>query len=168
VLSDQTLVKRVAAEDEDAYRSLYDRYADRVFRYAVTLLRNQHLAEEAAQETMIAVWKSAGRFEGRSKVSTWVFGIARNKAFDLARREKRGDRVPDISMVSPDPAPGLLKEQLVSGALDTLPEAQREVVFLTFYEGLSYGEISRLLDVPEGTVKSRMFHAKRKLVEALT
>ena len=168
MLSDQTLVKRVAAEDEDAYRSLYDRYADRVFRYAITLLRNQHLAEEAAQETMVAVWKSAGRFEGRSKVSTWIFGIARNKAFDLARREKRGDRVPDVSMVSPDPAPGLLQEQVVTGALNTLPEAQREVVFLTFYEGLSYGEISRLLDVPEGTVKSRMFHAKRKLVEALT
>ena len=168
MLSDQTLVKRAAAEDEDAYRALYDRYADRVFRYAITLLRNQHLAEEAAQETMIAVWKSAGRSEGRSKVSTWIFGIARNKAFDLARREKRGDRVPDISMVSPDPAPGLLKQEQVAGAMSTLPEAQREVVFLTFYEGLSYGEISSLLDVPEGTVKSRMFHAKRKLVEALT
>ena len=168
MLSDQALVKRVAAEDEDAFRTLYSRYADRVFRYAMTLVRNQHLAEEAAQETMVAVWKSAVRFEGRSKASTWIFGIARNKAFDLIRRESRGDRVPDVSLVSPDPAPGLLKEQQVAGALSTLPDAQREVVFLTFYEGLSYGEISSLLDIPEGTVKSRMFHAKRKLVEALT
>ena len=168
MLSDQALVKRVAREDDEAFRSLYDRYADRVFRYAITLLRNQHLAEEAAQETMVAVWKSAGRFEGRSKVSTWIFGIARNKAFDLARREKRGDRTPEINLVSPDPAPALLKEEQVTGALGTLPEAQREVVYLTFYEGLSYGEISRLLGIPEGTVKSRMFHAKRKLVEVLT
>lgn len=168
MLSDQGLMKRVAAEDEDAFRSLYDRYADRVFRYALTLLRNQHLAEEAAQETMVAVWKSASRFEGRSKVSTWIFGIARNKAFDLVRREKRGDRVPDVSLVSPDPAPGLLKQEQVAGAMSTLPEPQREVVFLTFYEGLSYGEISGMLGIPEGTVKSRMFHAKRKLVEALT
>jgi len=168
VLSDQQLVRRVAAEDEDAFRDLYDRYADRVFRYGLTLLRNRHLAEEAAQEAMIAVWKSARRFEGRSKVSTWVFGIARNKALDLIRREKRGDRVPDVSLVTPDPAPTLRKQELVQHALGELPESQREVVFLTFYEGLSYGEISGILGIPEGTVKSRMFHAKRRLAEVLS
>lgn len=168
VLSDHQLVTRVAGENEDAFRTLYDRFADRVFRYALTLLRDRHLAEEAAQETMIAVWKGAQRFEARSKVSTWIFGIARNKAFDLIRREKRGDRTPDVSLVSPDPAPGLLRQEVVAGAMSTLPEPQREVVFLTFYEGLSYGEIAGVLGIPEGTVKSRMFHAKRKLAEALT
>jgi len=147
---------------------LYERFADRVFRYALTLVRNRHLAEEAAQETMIAVWKSAHRFAARSKVSTWIFGIARNKAFDLVRREKRGERMPDVPLVSPDPAPALLKQELVAGAMSELPESQREVVFLAFYEGLSYGEISRILEIPEGTVKSRMFHAKRKMAEALT
>jgi len=168
VLSDQELVRRVATEDEDAFRDLYERFADRVFRYALTLLRNRHLAEEAAQEAMIAVWKSAPRFEGRSKVSTWIFGVARNKAFDLARREKRGDRVPDVSLVTPDPAPALRKSELVATAMSGLPEAQREVVFLTFYEGLSYREIAGILGIPEGTVKSRMFHAKKRLAEALT
>lgn len=168
MLSDQDLIARVAGEDEDAFRMLYERFSDRVFRYAFTLLRNQHLAEEVAQETMIAVWKSAGRFASRSKLSTWIFGIARNKAFDLLRKERRGDRLPDVTLVEPDPASAVLKEQLVAGAMESLPESQREVVFLTFYEGLSYGEISAMLDIPEGTVKSRMFHAKRKLAEALT
>ena len=167
MVSDRGLVDRIAAEDEEAFRMLYDRFADRVFRYALTLLRNRHLAEEAAQETMIAVWKSAHRFAARSKVSTWIFGIARNKAFDLVRREKRGERTPELSLVSPDPAPGLLKQELVAEALRELPEPQREVVFLTFYEGLSYGEIARILEIPEGTVKSRMFHAKRKMAEVL-
>jgi len=168
LLSDQQLVTRVASEDEEAFRTLFERFSDRVFRYAFTLLRNKHLAEEVAQETMIAVWKSASRFAARSKVSTWIFGIARNKAFDLVRKEKRGERLPDAPLVSPDPGPGLLKQQIVAGALRELPEPQREVVFLTFYEGLSYGEISTILGIPEGTVKSRMFHAKRKLAEALT
>jgi RNA polymerase sigma-70 factor (ECF subfamily) len=168
VLSDQELFRRVAAEDEEAFRELYDRFADRVFRYALTLLRNRHLAEEVAQETMIAVWKSASRFEGRSKVSTWMFGVARNKALDLMRREKRGGRVPDVPLVTPDPGPAVRREQLVGHAIRGLPEAQQEVVFLTFYEGLSYGEISRVLGIPEGTVKSRMFHAKKRLAEALT
>jgi RNA polymerase sigma-70 factor (ECF subfamily) len=168
VITDHELIARVAREDEDAFRALYERFSDRVFRYAFTLLRNQHLAEEVAQETMIAVWKSAGRFASRSKVSTWIFGIARNKAFDLVRKEKRGDRLPDLRLVEPDPSADLLKQQVVAGAVNELPEPQREVVFLTFYEGLSYGEISAMLDIPEGTVKSRMFHAKRKLAEALT
>jgi RNA polymerase sigma-70 factor (ECF subfamily) len=158
----------VAAEDEEAFRAFYERFADRVFRYGLTLLRNRHLAEEVAQETMIAVWKSAGKFQGRSKVSTWVFGVARNKALDLIRREKRGDRVPDRSLVTPDPAPALRRQELVGAAMRRLPEAQREVVFLTFYEGLSYGEIAGILGIPEGTVKSRMYHAKRRLAEVLT
>lgn len=168
MLSDQELVRRVAAEDEEAFRELYERFSDRAFRYALTLLRNRHLAEEVAQEAMIAVWKSAARFEGRSKVSTWIFGIARNKALDLLRREKRGDRVPDVPLVAPDPAPAIRRQELVAHAIGGLPEAQREVVFLTFYEGLSYGEIAGVLGIPEGTVKSRMFHAKRRLAEALT
>jgi len=165
--SDRTLVSRVAEADEDAFREMYDRFADRVFRYAFTLLRHEHLSEEVAQETMVAVWRGAKRFQGRSKVSTWIFGIARNKAFDMMRREKRGDRTPDLDLVTPDPAASLLRAEAVSGAMETLPEPQREVVFLTFYEGLSYGEISGILGIPEGTVKSRMFHAKRKLAEVL-
>lgn len=168
MVSDRELVARVAKEDEMAFRELYDRFSDRVFRYAWTLLRDQHLSEEVAQEAMVAVWRGASRFAGRSKVSTWIFGIARNKAFDLVRKEERGRRVPDIPRVSPDPAEEIIRTEQVMDALERLPKEHREVVFLTFYEGLAYGEISKLLGVPVGTVKSRMFHAKRKLAEALT
>jgi len=150
-----------------AFRTLYERYSERTLRYVFTLLRNRHLAEEVVQDTMVAVWKSAAKFAGRSKVSTWIFGIARNKALDLLRKEKRGERIPDTPLVSPDPSAGIQREQRVKAALETLSEDHREVVFLTFYEQLSYAEISGLLGVPEGTVKSRMFHAKRKLAEAL-
>lgn len=167
MLSDRELMARVAKEDEMAFRQLYERFSDRVFRYALTLLRNRHLAEEIAQETMIAVWNGAARFAGRSKVSTWIFGIARNRSFDLLRKEKRGERLPDTPMVSPDPSTTILRQERVSEAMGRLPEDQREVVFLTFYEGLTYREISHILEIPEGTVKSRMYHAKRKLAEAL-
>lgn len=166
--SDRELVSRVAEGDGEAFRTLYDRFADRVLRYAFTILRNRHLAEEVTQETMIAVWKGAGRFAGRSKVSTWLFGIARNRSYDLVRKEERGKRLPDTPMISPDPAKGILLQQKVVEAMNILPNDQREVVFLTFYEGLSYAEIAGILDIPQGTVKSRMFHAKRKMAEALT
>lgn len=165
---DRRLLGRVARGDETALRGLYDRFAERILRYAYTLLHNRHLAEEVVQETMVAAWNGAGRFAGRSKVSTWLFGIARHRAMDLLRREIRGERVPDVALTLPDPAPGVERRERVLSALSGLPEDQREVVFLTFYEGLSYKEIAEALEIPEGTVKSRMYHAKRKLAEALT
>jgi RNA polymerase sigma-70 factor (ECF subfamily) len=167
-LEDRRLLTRVARGDEGSLRVFYDRFAERVLRYAYTLLHNRHLAEDVVQETMVAVWNGAVRFGGRSKVSTWVFGIARHRALDLLRRETRGERVPDVALTLPDPAPAVERREHVLSALSSLPEDQREVVFLTFYEGLSYKEIAATLAIPEGTVKSRMYHAKRKLAEALT
>jgi len=167
VASDRELIADVANGDEAAFRQLYDRFADRVFRYAYTILRGKHLAEEVAQETMIAVWKGAAKFAGRSKVSTWIFGIARNQSYSLVRKEIRTNRVPDVSLIEPDPAPGIHRQEQVARALAQLSDDHREVVFLTFYEGLSYGEIASILDIPAGTVKSRMFYAKRQLGEVL-
>jgi len=168
VAEDRELISRVAAGDEAAFRQLYERYGDRVFRYALTLLRNLHLAEEVVQETMVAIWRGAGSFKGGSRVSTWIFGIARNQAHALLRREVRGERVPEEPLTLPDPAEAVEREGRVLSALAELPPDQREVVVLAFYEGLSYREIASLLGVPEGTVKSRMHLAKRKLREALT
>jgi RNA polymerase sigma-70 factor (ECF subfamily) len=138
-----------------------------VFRYAFTLLRNRHLAEEVVQETMIAVWKGAGQFQGRSQVSTWLLGIARHHAFRAQRNENKGERVPEEQGESPDPSSAVEREVRVQRAVAELPPEQREVVFLAFYEGLPYEEIARVQGVPEGTVKSRMFHAKKKLAEEL-
>ncbi|MCX7750389.1 MAG: sigma-70 family RNA polymerase sigma factor [Candidatus Bipolaricaulota bacterium] len=165
-MDDRKLVAEVADGDARAFRELYNRYADRVFRYALSLLRDRHLAEEVVQETMVALWKGAGRFEGRSLVSTWIFGIARHQAFRLLRGEAKGAREPEVRD-EPDPAPGAELAVRVRRALDKLPPEQREVVVLAFYGGLSYAEIAQVQGVPEGTVKSRMFHAKKKLAEVL-
>lgn len=165
-MEDRELVARVARGDGEAFRELYARYADRVFRYALTILRNRHLAEEVAQETMVAVWRGAGGYAGRSQVSTWIFGIARHQAFRLLRVEARGAREPELPE-EPDPMAGAELEVRVRRALDELPADQREAVFLAFYGGLSYAEIAQVQGVPEGTVKSRVFHAKRKLAEVL-
>lgn len=162
------LLARVAKQDDAAFAQLYDVFADRVFRYALTLLHDRHLAEEVAQETMIAVWNGAHRFAGRSKASTWIFGIARNQAFTLMRREQKAEKMPKPDLIQADPSNLILQQEKVRDALDDLSADHREVVYLTFYEGLSYGEISGLLGIPEGTVKSRMFHAKRRLAEAMT
>ena len=162
------LLAKVANKDSAAFQQLYDQFADRVYRYAFTILHDKHLAEEIAQETMIAVWNGAKRFAGRSKASTWIFGIARNQAFTLLRKEKRAENTPAKELVQADPSKNIIQRERVMTALNELSSDHREVVYLTFYEGLSYGEISGILGIPSGTVKSRMFHAKRKLAEVLT
>ena len=117
---------------------------------------------------MITLWESAGTYAGSSRVSTWIFGIARHKAYDILKGEKKGGRTADVSAVMDDPAPAIEREAQVHKALEGLPPDQREIVFLTFYENLPYKAIADLLEVPEGTVKSRMYHAKKKLAEALS
>jgi len=167
VASDRELFTEVAKGNEEAFSEFYARFADRVFRYAYTIVRAKHLAEEVVQETMIAVWNGASKFAGRSKLSTWVFGIARNQAYGLIRKEIRRERVPEVPLVEPDPATDVERRERVARALEELTPEHREVVFLTFYEGLSYAEISSILEIPAGTVKSRMFYAKRRLGEVL-
>ncbi len=162
------LLAGVANGDESSFRQLYEEFATRIFRYALTLLRNRHLAEEVTQETMITVWKSACTYSGRSQPSTWILGIARNKAYSIMRDEKKGKRLPLNAAFTENPAPLIEQRQRVLAALHCLPADKREIVFLTFYENLHYKEIATLLQIPEGTVKSRMYHAKRKLAEALS
>jgi RNA polymerase sigma-70 factor (ECF subfamily) len=166
--TDEELLSLVAAGSQEAFHALFQRHADRVLRYAISIVRSRHLAEEVLQETMIVIWKGAKRFEGRSKATTWMLGIARNLSHNLLRKEKRGERVPDVEMTMPDPADGTQKALQVQRALDVLTDAQREVLHLVYYEEMSLAEAANVLGIPEGTVKSRMFHARKALAKELT
>ena len=165
--SDAQLLIRIADEDRGAFRLLFDRHSDRIYRFALSLTRSPHLAEEVLQETMMAVWKGAQRFKGRSKVTTWLLGIAKNQAYDLLRKEERGRRLPEVADCVRDPSSEVQMSVQVERAVDALPEAQREVLHLVFYENLTVRETAELLGVPEGTVKSRMHHARRNLAKEL-
>jgi RNA polymerase sigma-70 factor, ECF subfamily len=168
VKTDEALLRAVARGDRVAFRELYERHADRVFRFALSLLRAPHLAEEVLQETMVAVWKSADRFKGASKATTWILGIAKNQAYALLRREKRGERTPEDPIAEPDPAETAEICVRVEDAVATLPPHLREVLHLVFYEEMTLAEAADVLGIPEGTVKSRMFHARKALAKVLT
>jgi len=166
-VTDAQLIEAVATGSRSAFRNLYEQYADRILRFAQTIVREPHLAEEVLQETMIAVWKSADRFGGRSKLSTWLLGIARNQAHSLLRREKRGQRTPTLNLETEDPAPSVEQQVILEKALGALTPAQREVLHLTFYDHLTVNETADVLGIPPGTVKSRMYHARRTLAKEL-
>lgn len=149
---------------------LYERYADAVYRYALSILRTPHLAEDVLQETMMAVWKSASNFKGHSKVLTWIFGITRNQAHSILRKESKGQRLPetDPSSEAHDPTKSMHVDLCVQDALETLSPSHREVMHLVFYENLTVRETAELLGIPTGTVKSRMHHARLALAKELS
>lgn len=118
----------------------------------------------------MAVWKSAKNFKGRSKVLTWIFGIARNQAHNILRKESKGQRLPeeDPSSESHDPTKSMHVDLCVQDALETLSPTHREVMHLVFYENLTVRETAELLGIPTGTVKSRMHHARLALAKELS
>ncbi len=168
---DADLVERLAAGDRDALERLYARYGRPLFSYLVDLVGDRGLAEEIVQDTFVAAWRGGAAFEGRSSVSTWLFGIARRQARDR-QRGVRPETMPldELRDESEEPRPDAEvlaaadRADLVA-ALDRLPVHHREPLVLAFAHGLSGPEIASVLGIPEGTVKSRL-HAARAALRA--
>ena len=170
---ERELLARVAAGDLQAFERLYRLYQPRLSRFLTTLLRRPQLIEEVLDDTMMVVWQTADRFRGSSKLSTWIFAIAYRKAHKA--RLRWPDPVEDVEQdtrESEDPAPDdelhhqKLHDSLMR-AMDKLSADHRAVVDLTYFHGLGYREIADIVDCPVDTVKTRMFHARRRLKQAI-
>jgi RNA polymerase sigma-70 factor (ECF subfamily) len=172
---DWALVRAMADGDVRALNEVYARYGSMLMGFLNARLGNYQLAEEVLQDVMLAVWNHAPSFEARSKVKTWLLVIARNRAINATRRKKLP--VIDISQVfnlkSDDTGP-MEKvarhetQDKVRAAIQHLPEGQREVLVLVFYHQLTGPEVAEVLDISEGTVKSRLHRAKENLKGLLT
>jgi RNA polymerase sigma-70 factor (ECF subfamily) len=170
------LLQRVAANgDVEAFKALFETYAPRVKSYMLRQGADAATAEELAQETLLAVWRKAGLYsDEKGSATTWIFTIARNLRIDRLRKEVAWQPLPEDNdeQPSPDPLPDAeLSErergERVRAMLSELPEDQSAVVQLAFVEGLSHSEIAKKLDLPLGTVKSRMRLAYQKIRDAL-
>ncbi|MDN5939958.1 MAG: sigma-70 family RNA polymerase sigma factor [Salinisphaera sp.] len=171
---DEELLARIGRGDEAALRRFYDRHQARVYRYAKSRLNDPFAAGDILNEVMLEVWRRAMTFAGRSKVTTWVLGIAHHKVIDHLRRESRhtaetfDEATPDDQAPSAaDAIAGLQEAGRLRACMEELTAVQREVMHLAFFEGLSYPEIARIAGCPEGTVKTRVFHAKQALKRCL-
>lgn len=170
VVDDDQLVKRIAAGDRQALADLYSRHQRALFNYLLQLTPDYGLAEELLQDTLVAVWKSARSFEGRSSVLTWLIGIARRQAHNTLRQRKLplADEAELAGMAAPDPEPEeftlarIAHDELLQ-AFQQLAPVHREILVLTFVQELSYQEAASILAVPVGTVKSRLSNARRAL-----
>jgi len=172
--SDETLMSRVAAGDREAMRALYLRHHVRVFRFVMRLVRSQTVAEDVISDVFLDVWRQAGSFEGRSAVSTWLLAIARFKALSVLRRrpdEELNDTgaaaVPDPT---DDPEVAIQKKdtgEILRECLNALSREHREVIDLVYYHEKTVEEVAEIVGIPEATVKTRMFYARKKLSRLL-
>jgi RNA polymerase sigma factor (sigma-70 family) len=163
------LLHRIASQDQYAFEVLYRIYYRRLTRFLDRITRRPHANEEVLDDTMFAVWRKAATFNGTSQVSTWIFAIAYRMALKALKRDRAGtqrlldDGEPD-SAPSPEAAliEGESRSRIKRLLADLSPE-QRAVIELTYYHGCAYKEIAEIVGCPVDTVKTRMFHARRKL-----
>ena len=165
---DLALLRRVADQDRDALTELYRSYHARLFKFVYRLTSSYSIAEELETEVMLAVWDNAPGFREESRVSTWIFGIAYKMALRRLTRERlkpaTSERLDQLTVEADTTAE---TEDWVRQAILCLPPVQRITVMLVFYLGLTYEETAAVTDCPINTVKTRMFHARRKLKEFL-
>ena len=170
VVPDETLIKQIADGNKLAMRALFARHQVRVYRFALRIVRDTALADDVVSEVFIDAWQHAGRFEGRSTVSTWLLGITRHKALTAANRRPAESIDCETAMNVVDPAntPEAELGQKDTGAVirrcvAALTPEHAEIIDLVYYQEKSIKEIVEILDIPENTVKTRMFYARKRL-----
>ena len=168
-LDEVALVRRVAQGDRVAFETLYGCYYPRLARFLERVTRQPQLVEEILNDTMLVVWRKAPTYDLSSKVSTWIFAIAYRKTLKTL---KGMDRVLEfdperiVSPVESAPEGEFMRQELrafLSRAMTALSAEQRAVIELTYYHGHTYQEIAEIMGCPVDTVKTRMFHARKKL-----
>ncbi len=175
--SDEGLMQRIQADDVGAFAELYDRHSARAFGVARGICGSSHRAEDAVQEGFVAVWRSRGSFDpARGSARAWLFTLIRHRSLDLMRRTRRdddrrqpGDALDSLLALGSVEADAAQRDDAarVRGSLLKLPVAQREVILLAYFGGLTHTEIAARLKLPTGTVKGRMRLGLRKLTAEL-
>jgi RNA polymerase sigma-70 factor (ECF subfamily) len=172
--SDEVLIGRIASGDRLAMQVLFARYHVRVFRFVLRLVRDESTAEDLIGEVFLDVWRQAGRFEGRSAVSTWLLAIARFKALSAIRRKPDEELDEEAAKAIEDPSddPEVAvekkdKSSVLRKCLERLSAEHREIIDLVYYHEKSVEEVAEIVGIPPNTVKTRMFYARKKLAELL-
>lgn len=171
--SDTELLARAASGDHDAFTEVMRVHEDRIFSVCLRIMGSRDRALDAVQDTFLTVFRKAGQFKGKSAVGTWIYRIAVNTCYDHLRKAKRrpADPIPDYY----DPADESAEDAVdsagirpdIENALQSIPKEFRAAVVLADMEGMSLPEVAEVLGVPVGTVKSRVFRARRLLAQLL-
>jgi RNA polymerase sigma-70 factor, ECF subfamily len=172
--SDEMLLESIAAGEKAAMHVLYARHNVRVYRFILRIVSDTSVAEDLVSQVFLDVWRTAGQFEGRSQVSTWMLAIARFKALTALRNRRHEDieqeEVLQIADNGDTPESAMDRSQTASTlrkAIALLSPAHREIIDLVYYHEKSVEEVGQIIGIPQATVKTRMFYARKHLAELL-
>jgi RNA polymerase sigma-70 factor (ECF subfamily) len=171
--TDEALVASIAAGNRLAMQLLYARHNVRVYRFVLGMLHNDAAAEDVVSETFFDVWQQAGRFEGRSKLSTWLMSIARHKALTTLRsrqHEQIDDHAETMADQADTPEAAMQKTDksaMLQAALAQLTPAHREIINLVYHQERKIEDVAEILGIPLNTVKTRMHYARKRLADLL-
>ena len=180
--ADATLIQRAQANDRAAFNEIVLRYKSKIYNYIHRMVQSASDAEDLTQETFVRAYLSIHSFQSKASLNTWLFRIATNLCIDFSRKhktrinplslssEEEGEGTQEIPDSGFDPQRILLNKELgkqLEEALCRLPEKLRTALLLYDLEGLSYDEIAQIVGTPLGTVKSRIYHARLQMREAL-
>ena len=153
---------------------LFERHHVRVFRFILRLVRNEAIADEITNEVFMEVWRHAKSYQGGSAPMTWILSIAYHRAISSLRRKREerldDDQANELADEAPNPEAALLtedKSMLLRNSIEALSSEQRTLVDLVYYQDLSVAEVSEIIGIPEGTVKTRLFSARKRLSKLL-
>jgi RNA polymerase sigma-70 factor, ECF subfamily len=172
-MPDQELIELIAESDKGAMRVLFRRHQLRVFRFVMRMVRHQQTAEDLVSEVFLEIWRTAGRFEARSQVTTWMLAIARHKALAALRRHSPAEDEELLQFVedpTDNPEVAMHKSErsaLLRDCIKQLSRAHREVVDLIYYHERSIDDAARIVGVPVNTVKTRVFYARKRIAELM-
>lgn len=170
--ADQQWLARLRTGDQQAMKAVFTAYHLRVYRFVFRIVQRPDLAEDVTAEVFVDVWRQAAEFEGRSSLATWLLAIARNKALSALRKRQDAPLDDDFALTIEDlgDTPEVTvqkanKAEVLAACLRRLTREHREVMELVYYQERSVGDVGRILGIPENTVKTRMFHARKRLAE---
>ena len=172
---ERALIQAIAAGDVKALEQLFARVQLRVFRFLTRIVKNQAIAEELLNEVFLSVWQNAKRYEGRSEPVTWMLSIAHNKAVSMLRKRTEIAGIDDEvtqEIAADDDTPDVIalkhdKSAKIGACIAELSPDHRTILDLVYYQEQSVAEVAEILGIPENTVKTRMFYARKKLSELL-
>ncbi len=172
--SDEMLLESIAAGNRTAMHILYCRHNVRVYRFILRIVRDTSAAEDLVSQVFLDVWRTARQFQGRSQVSTWLLSIARFKALTALRTRRFEDLDQEDVREIPDEAdtPETLLDRTNTSAIlracvAKLSPAHREIINLVYYHEKSVEEVGQIIGIPQSTVKTRMFYARKQLADLL-
>jgi len=172
--SDETLLRGIADGNRNAMHILYSRHNVRVYRFILRIVRDSTMAEDLVSQFFLDVWRTARQFEGRSQVSTWLLSIARFKALTALRQRRfediDQDDVREIADEADTPEVSLERastSEILRACVAKLSPAHREIINLVYYHEKSVEEVGEIIGIPQSTVKTRMFYARKQLADLL-